>query len=121
MGDGNQHCTMAGTSSRQPAQGAGNRTVERAVLRGEPAKSAPALGPDRRAAQGQPLNPVAACQRALVIDDDDFVCRTVAALLKNAGVADVTAVSDGLQAVRLINEGAPYDLIISDLSMPKFD
>jgi EAL domain-containing protein (putative c-di-GMP-specific phosphodiesterase class I)/CheY-like chemotaxis protein len=68
---------------------------------------------------GAPVSTV--CQRALVIDDDEFVCRAVAAMIKSAGVADVTAVSDGLQAVRLLNEGAPYDLIVSDLSMPKFD
>lgn len=62
-----------------------------------------------------------ACQRALVIDDDEFVCHAVAAQLRGAGVRDVTAVSDGLQAVRLINEAAAFDLIVSDLSMPKFD
>ncbi|HZR34560.1 MAG TPA: EAL domain-containing response regulator [Nevskia sp.] len=63
----------------------------------------------------------AAGTSALVIDDDEFVCRTVAAQLRSAGVDDVVAVSDGLQAVQLLNQGGPYSLIVSDLSMPRFD
>jgi EAL domain-containing protein (putative c-di-GMP-specific phosphodiesterase class I)/AmiR/NasT family two-component response regulator len=58
---------------------------------------------------------------ALVIDDDEFVCRAVAAQLRNAGAASVTAVSNPLEAVQLLNQGGPFDLIISDLSMPTFD
>lgn len=75
-----------------------------------------------RARPGATQIPASQCfRRVLVIDDDEFVCRTVAAQFKSIGIADVTAISDGLHAVRLINEGGPYDLIISDLSMPKFD
>jgi EAL domain-containing protein (putative c-di-GMP-specific phosphodiesterase class I) len=63
---------------------------------------------------------VRACS-ALVIDDDEFVCRTVAAQLRSVGAAMVTTVSDSLEAVQLLNQGGPFDLIISDLSMPTFD
>jgi len=58
---------------------------------------------------------------ALVIDDDEFVCRTVAAQLKSVGLDEVVAVSDGFQAVQLLNQGGPYGLIVSDLSMTQFD
>lgn len=59
--------------------------------------------------------------RVLVIDDDSFVCQTMAALLGKLGVTQVVTVSDGPQAVHLLNESAPFDLIISDLALPKVD
>jgi EAL domain-containing protein (putative c-di-GMP-specific phosphodiesterase class I)/FixJ family two-component response regulator len=58
---------------------------------------------------------------ALVIDDDEFVCRAVAAQLRGVGATPVATVADGLEAARLLNQGGPYQLIVSDLSMPTFD
>lgn len=59
--------------------------------------------------------------RVLIIDDDEFVCRTVSGQLRTLGVADLTVMSDGPRAVHLLNEGPLYNLIICDLSMPKVD
>lgn len=78
------------------------------------AKSAPPALPVEPERRGSTM-------AALVIDDDEFVCGVVAAQLKSAGLAKVAAVSDGLLAARMLNEDGPYGLIVSDLSMPKFD
>lgn len=59
--------------------------------------------------------------RALVIDDDEFVCHAVATQLAAIGLTEIRTVSDSAEAVRLLNESAAYDLIICDLSMPKVD
>lgn len=60
-------------------------------------------------------------RHALVIDDDDFVCKVVAGQLRSLGIEKVAMSSGGPDTVRLLNEGGPFDLIVSDLCMPKFD
>ena len=61
-------------------------------------------------------------RRVLIVDDDEFICHTLAHQLRSMGAADVTAVSDEPEAVRLLNgDGEVYSLIVSDLSMPKVD
>ncbi|MEQ1439716.1 EAL domain-containing protein [Fontimonas sp. SYSU GA230001] len=60
-------------------------------------------------------------RQALVIDDDDFVCKVVAGQLRSLGIERVSTSSGGPDTVRLLNEGGPFDLIVSDLCMPKFD
>jgi EAL domain-containing protein (putative c-di-GMP-specific phosphodiesterase class I)/ActR/RegA family two-component response regulator len=54
--------------------------------------------------------------RALVVDDDDALLRVHARALTNAGYRVVTA-PDGLAAARAL-EGAPFDVILSDIDMP---
>ena len=60
-------------------------------------------------------------RRILIIDDDEFVCKVVAAQIRSLCAADVTTTFGDATTVRLLNEGGPFDLIISDLAMPKFD
>ncbi|MFA5939563.1 MAG: EAL domain-containing response regulator [Sinimarinibacterium sp.] len=60
-------------------------------------------------------------RQALVIDDDDFVCKVVAGQLRSLGIEKVATSAGGPDTVRLLNEGGPFDLIVSDLCMPKFD
>lgn len=60
-------------------------------------------------------------QQVLVIDDDAFVCKVIASQIQSLGIAQVTTTLGDAETVHLLNEGGPYDLILSDLSMPKFD
>ena len=54
--------------------------------------------------------------RILVVDDDETVLETTAAILKNAGYSVNTA-RDGFEALANLREGIP-ELLISDLHMP---
>ncbi len=58
--------------------------------------------------------------RILLVEDHDIVRRTNRRLLESSGY-DVTTVANGLEACSLIEGGAPFDLIISDISMPVLD
>lgn len=58
--------------------------------------------------------------RILLVEDHDIVRRTNRRLLESSGY-DVTTVANGLEACSLIEGGAPFDLIISDVSMPVLD
>jgi DNA-binding NtrC family response regulator len=55
--------------------------------------------------------------RAIVVDDEASVCEAVKAILELEGI-DVTAFTDSVAAAEDIKKNA-YDLIISDLKMPK--
>jgi EAL domain-containing protein (putative c-di-GMP-specific phosphodiesterase class I) len=57
----------------------------------------------------------------LVIDDDEFVCKVISAQFQSLCDAQVTTSFGDADTVRLLNEGGPFDLIVSDLSMPRFD
>lgn len=56
----------------------------------------------------------------LLIDDMKGVRRTVSALLKRAGHA-VTEAEDGGAGLELLRGGARFDLVITDILMPKHD
>ena len=56
----------------------------------------------------------------LLIDDMKGVRRTVSALLKRAGHA-VTEADDGGVGLELLRGGARFDLVITDILMPKHD
>jgi CheY-like chemotaxis protein len=56
----------------------------------------------------------------LLIDDMKGVRRTVSALLKRAGHT-VTEADDGGAGLDLLRSGAHYDLVITDMLMPKHD
>jgi CheY-like chemotaxis protein len=58
-------------------------------------------------------------RRILVVDDEDSICALVQKSL--AGEFDVTAVYDGREALDLIEGGARFDLIISDVMMPRMN
>ncbi len=55
--------------------------------------------------------------RVLLVDDDAFVREALAGQLADQGYR-VTAASDGLAALALTDAGEPFDLLITDMSMP---
>jgi two-component system response regulator PilR (NtrC family) len=55
--------------------------------------------------------------KALVVDDESSVCEAVKAILEIEGI-EVTTFTDSVAAAEAIRENS-YDLIISDLKMPK--
>jgi CheY-like chemotaxis protein len=57
--------------------------------------------------------------RILVVDDEDFVRSLIVDVLANLG-HQVDAASNGAEAIRRC-EHTRYDLIVSDLRMPKID
>jgi two-component system, NarL family, capsular synthesis sensor histidine kinase RcsC len=57
--------------------------------------------------------------RILVVDDEDFVRSLIIDVLANLG-HQVDAASDGAEAIRRC-EQTQYDLVVSDLRMPKED
>jgi PAS domain S-box-containing protein len=81
---------------------------------------------DRPAAQrpsALPATPAAASDergRVLLVDDDAIVRRITAEVLADAGFVVLVAES-GAQALRLLDEGAAIDVLVSDLSMPGMD
>jgi PAS domain S-box-containing protein len=73
----------------------------------------------------QPVAPVAPVRatprgRILLVDDEDLVRETVAEELEAIGHI-VMAAGSGTEALGLLNAGAEFDLIMSDLSMPGMD
>ena len=56
-------------------------------------------------------------KRVLVVDDEDSIRTLVQKSL--AGEFDVTAAEDGREALDLIEGGARFELIISDVMMPR--
>jgi two-component system NtrC family sensor kinase len=58
-------------------------------------------------------------RRILVVDDQDSV-REVFLDVLSADGHDVDLAADGREALRLIEDGRPYDLLIVDLKMPAF-
>ncbi len=55
--------------------------------------------------------------RILVVEDDDGVLKIVRSQLKSTGY-EVEIAHDGQQALRLIDDGARFDLILTDIVMP---
>ncbi len=62
----------------------------------------------------------AACRRALLVDDSPFFRNLVAPLLSSANW-NVTTASDGVEALKLREDGQQFDVIISDIEMPNLD
>jgi len=58
--------------------------------------------------------------RALVIDDNDFMRETIAAMLRDIGFRDVTEARDGHDALRQLELANP-GLIICDIEMKPMD
>jgi two-component system, chemotaxis family, sensor kinase CheA len=62
----------------------------------------------------------AATRRALLVDDSPFFRNLVAPLLTSANWK-VTTASDGVEALKLREQGQQFDVIISDIEMPNLD
>ena len=58
------------------------------------------------------------CARVLLVDDDPLIIRGFSRVLRER--YQVTALSDGRDAVALIGKGARFDAILCDLMMPEF-
>jgi signal transduction histidine kinase/CheY-like chemotaxis protein len=58
--------------------------------------------------------------RALLVEDDGLVRRTVGRMLESAGF-EVTSVANGLEALGVLRDTAQFALVVSDLSMPRLD
>jgi CheY-like chemotaxis protein len=56
----------------------------------------------------------------LVVDDDPLAGEMTAAILEDLGHKTVSA-GDGREALKQIETGAPFDLVVSDLNMPLMD
>ena len=65
-----------------------------------------------------PLMPSRRRRRVLLVDDDDLVRRTTARMLQGANF-DVTAVVDGEEALALLESSEGFDVVVTDLSMPR--
>lgn|SRR3989344_3056883 len=57
----------------------------------------------------------------LVVEDHDFQRRTVARMLRSLGAREVMEAGDGKQALALIRDAVPVDLVVCDLDMPEMD
>ncbi|HEY4075521.1 MAG TPA: chemotaxis protein CheW [Rhizomicrobium sp.] len=62
----------------------------------------------------------ATTRRALLVDDSPFFRNLVAPLLTSANWK-VTTASDGVEALKLREDGQQFDVIISDIEMPNLD
>jgi len=79
----------------------------------------PASAPMAIPAASEPCDPFLAKKRVLVADDEDLMRTTIHDLLVRVGaIVDVAA--DGAEAERQIDSGR-YDLVISDIKMPRRD
>jgi PAS domain S-box-containing protein len=87
----------------------GKGTTFRVVL-----VSAGASPTEVRARTRAPADAVGA--RVLVVDDDEAVLRAIARLLRPEN--EVVAISDAREALRLLESGERFDLILCDLMMP---
>jgi two-component system NtrC family sensor kinase len=63
------------------------------------------------------LRPAARRARVLVIDDEAIIRRAIQRTL--AAQHDVTSVASGREALRLVEDGARFDVIFCDLTMPE--
>lgn len=61
-----------------------------------------------------------ASERILIVDDEPYVRTVMAAMLEKSNYSPVLAAS-GIEAVELIKNGPPYDLILSDIMMNGLD
>ena len=59
--------------------------------------------------------------RFLVVDDSMLARQIIGDLLQRSFSGDVVHATDGLDAVRCLEELGPFDLILSDLQMPRLD
>ena len=83
------------------------------IVRMPPPSASPAIPPNKSAAPHKP--------RILILDDEEAICALLATALNAMGfdVTEATSVRLALGACEsALNEGKPFDLVISDLSLP---
>lgn len=56
-------------------------------------------------------------KRALIVDDNEFVCKTVAKILEKMNV-EVLSAGDGKKALKLLKKHTDLDIIFLDLFLP---
>ncbi len=56
----------------------------------------------------------------LIVDDEQSMCDFLSILLEKENYA-VTATTDAFKAVEMIESGEPFEMVISDINMPKMD
>ncbi len=75
----------------------------------------------RTAGASEPVPKAPGSARVLVLDDEEAICMLVTCALEPLGY-EVTETNDGKQAIaayeKALQEGRPYDLVISDLTIP---
>ena len=81
-----------------------------------PATPQPVVKPRRQTAT---LGPTAV-RSILLVDDDDAVRTVVGEQLRELGF-EVTATADGASAVRAVDDGADFDVVLTDFAMPGFN
>lgn len=59
--------------------------------------------------------------RVLLVDDDPFQLTLLSASLEGLGLADIHTACNGAQVIALLAAGERYDVILSDLNMPRLD
>lgn len=62
--------------------------------------------------------------KVLVVDDDPFQLEVISETLRSLGISDITAESSGEKALHSLAQAAahsPFDLMLSDLHMPRMD
>jgi EAL domain-containing protein (putative c-di-GMP-specific phosphodiesterase class I) len=57
----------------------------------------------------------------MVVEDHGFQRRTLALMLRSLGAREVLQACDGKQALAMMRDGVPVDLIVCDLDMPEMD
>jgi two-component system chemotaxis sensor kinase CheA len=67
-----------------------------------------------------PTDGTVSARRVLLVEDSAFFRHLLVPGLTAAGY-EVTAVNDGMQALRLREQGAMFDVIVSDIEMPELD
>ncbi|HEX2554659.1 MAG TPA: ATP-binding protein [Microvirga sp.] len=92
----------------QPGRGTTVTVLLRAV--------SPDLPPDAR--RHLPAALPTGTERVLLVEDDPQVLQSVSSQLLDLGYR-VTAVADGLDALNLLRQDQPFDLLFTDLVMPK--
>ena len=59
--------------------------------------------------------------RVLVVDDSPVNRMVLEAMLSKSGVTNVAMSGDGREALKVLNSGADFDLVLTDLWMPEMD
>lgn len=59
-------------------------------------------------------------RRILLVEDDELILQAMRRMLENCG-ASVVAATRAAEALRILNLGAPFDLILMDMHMPEMD
>jgi EAL domain-containing protein (putative c-di-GMP-specific phosphodiesterase class I)/DNA-binding SARP family transcriptional activator/FixJ family two-component response regulator len=107
------------------------REIEQRILRHDPALGGRPHAPDTpthippvtapSAPSAVPAGGEFADYSVVVVEDHDFQRRTVVHLLRNLGVGTVRDAPNGVEALRMLEGGAPPDIIICDIDMPGMD